>query len=540
MVLAANGLFGLALFTGLALCWFGVHVRNRFDSPGVTPFAAFAVLLGVAGITSSLLAITTSGEFWPETGTLFWGLATVPWLLFAFQYTGRSTRIRPRTVALLLVPCLGLVAGIVMLATDANEVATALVGGVPVLYCLALVLAGAVLLIRTGYRYGYVGARQGMTMAVAPTVTFVSLNLVGQITSERSDPELVAIINAAGFVVAALALATAVWYYEVFDVTPPAVGTLGEREIVRESNDLVFVVSEQDDVVRINETALSVLGIRRGEAQQTDLSELLGHGADALQGRETVTLETTDGTRRYDPQVSTLTSGDSRTLGALVSLRDVTARQLREQRLSVLNRVLRHNLRNRVQVLRAHAEALNRADNNSDKHTAPMIKNIDELTEVGEAARNIDEFVASDTSQMTVDIADVVRDTVADLDADDNNVSVAVETPESLPVVTSHRALSAAVESALENAIEYADSTVTVRLIATSEGCTVRINDDGSGIPESELESLDRGVETPLQHTTGLGLWQLKWAVTTLGGELSFDTTDGTTVEFTILDRSLN
>ena len=537
MVAPPGGLFGLTVLVGLALCWFGLRVRGRFDSPGVTQFAVFAVVLGAAGVTSGLLGATQGGELWPEISTTVWGVATVPWLLFALQYTGRSTQTRPRRVGLLLAPCLGLILGVVMLALNLNSVVTQFVGALSVLYCLMLVLAGGVLLIRTGYRYGHLSVGPGLALTVAPVATFVTLNFVSQVTREQGQVESASAINATGFVVAAVALVVAVGYYRVFKMTPPAVGTLGEREIVRESDDLVFVVSNNDDVVRINKTALSVLGRDRESARATDLSALLGQGTGELREQQTVTLETATGTRRYDPQVSALTGGDGRTLGTLVSLRDVTDRQLREQRLSVLNRVLRHNLRNRVQVLRAHAEALEREQRQSGEHTAPMIQTIDELTDVGEAARNIDEFVANEAGELTVDVVAVVDDTLAELNPEREAVTVSVDTPASVQLRTSHQALSAAVESALENAVEYADATVAVTVTETTEGCTVCIVDDGPGVPESELESLDRGVETPLQHATGLGLWQLKWAVTTLGGELSFDTDDGTTVEFTVPDR---
>jgi hypothetical protein len=35
-----------------------------------------------------------------------------------------------------------------------------------------------------------------------------------------------------------------------------------------------------------------------------------------------------------------------------------------------------------------------------------------------------------------------------------------------------------------------------------------------------------------------MGLWQLKWAVMTVNGEISFTTDDGTTVDILIPDRS--
>ena len=69
-------------------------------------------------------------------------------------------------------------------------------------------------------------------------------------------------------------------------------------------------------------------------------------------------------------------------------------------------------------------------------------------------------------------------------------------------------------------------------------GYRIAISDDGPGIPAEELNALDRGTEDPLKHTTGLGLWQLKWAVMTLGGDVSFEVDNGTTVRIDIPDNT--
>jgi K+-sensing histidine kinase KdpD len=84
--------------------------------------------------------------------------------------------------------------------------------------------------------------------------------------------------------------------------------------------------------------------------------------------------------------------------------------------------------------------------------------------------------------------------------------------------------------SPLENAVKYADSTVQVSVTSTPAGCRVVISDDGPGIPAAELDSLAAGTETDLQHGRGLGLWQLKWGVDALNGDLAFETDNGTTV----------
>jgi signal transduction histidine kinase len=98
--------------------------------------------------------------------------------------------------------------------------------------------------------------------------------------------------------------------------------------------------------------------------------------------------------------------------------------------------------------------------------------------------------------------------------------------------------LVGALDSAIDNALRYADSTVEITVTERPDGYEISVADDGRGIPDTELEYIDSGTETPLQHGTGLGLWQLRWAVTTMGGELTFDTDDGTVVSFTVPDLS--
>jgi len=54
---------------------------------------------------------------------------------------------------------------------------------------------------------------------------------------------------------------------------------------------------------------------------------------------------------------------------------------------------------------------------------------------------------------------------------------------------------------------------------------------------EEELLPIEAQTETRLQHGRGLGLWQLRWCVDTLDGELSVEAEVGTTVRITLPDR---
>ncbi len=62
--------------------------------------------------------------------------------------------------------------------------------------------------------------------------------------------------------------------------------------------------------------------------------------------------------------------------------------------------------------------------------------------------------------------------------------------------------------------------------LRSDEIVRIEIRDDGPGIPEAEIRPLSEGRETPLEHTSGLGLWLAHWIVEASEGSLSFEDND--------------
>ncbi len=204
----------------------------------------------------------------------------------------------------------------------------------------------------------------------------------------------------------------------------------------------------------------------------------------------------------------------------------------REQRLEVFNRVLRHDLRNQLDVIDSHTERL--AEETDSDHADAVLSATDRLAKTGTRARRIDRLMSRDLDPTTVDLTAVIQELLADV----NSEGIAVETdlPSTATLRTDEETLRATLVSPLENAIRYADSTATVALESTDGDYTVVVSDDGPGIPATELDSLAAGTETDLRHSRGLGLWQLKWGVDALGGEVSFENEGGTTVRVRLPD----
>jgi signal transduction histidine kinase len=198
----------------------------------------------------------------------------------------------------------------------------------------------------------------------------------------------------------------------------------------------------------------------------------------------------------------------------------------RGQRLEILNRVLRHNLRNDVTVVVNYAELLAERVETEQLRTAAekiQAKSLG-LIDLGEKAHRIESAVESAEDRMRpVDLVAVVEGVLADLRPEYPDVTVETDLPAGA-AVEAIPALDGAVAELVENACKHNDAPdPTVRVAVESDGATVRltITDDGPGIPEQEYSVLDAGQETQLEHASGLGLWLAYWIVTKCGGELS-------------------
>jgi signal transduction histidine kinase len=548
-----DGLFGVAALSGVVLCAFGLYCYRSWDEPGVTPFAAFTILLGICGIAGSAAAIASGGSgtaseppFWGNLTVLLWGMSTVPWLVFSLQYTGTYTRLRRRTIALISAPLVFLVPVTVFNGQSwvADSVLVQIIGTFAFVHTLFLVIIGVYLVLRTTHEYGHLSLVQGASLGIAGFGTFLAVNTASILTGEVGM-EAASGAYATGFAVPAGLIALTIFRYDMFESTPAA-GTIGEQAIARETDDLVFVVDQSERIIKLNPKVAETFELSRTETLGEPIETVLDCSLDELRQMDTYELRTGVSRRQFDPTVSQFTDQHGRQLGSLVSLHDVTERELRKQRLEVLNRVLRHNLRNTVDVIKSNAEALTEetyADRPTDEHADTIIDSADGLAHLGQKARLIDRFVSRSVRDTERDLTAVVSDLIEDVcNAKTNgtgpDVTVEFERPESAPLLTDWEALTAALESAIENAIEHAEDTVSITVTEYTTGYRITVTDDGPGIPESELESLDTGRETPLQHGSGLGLWQIKWGIKKLNGTVSFQTDSGTTVEMTVPDQS--
>jgi len=206
----------------------------------------------------------------------------------------------------------------------------------------------------------------------------------------------------------------------------------------------------------------------------------------------------------------------------------------------ILTRVLRHNIRNDINVIESNAELIDEmTDESVSKHVELICESVESITSLSEKAREIERILDEPPQSREIDLAAVLDRAVTRVETEYPDATIETAVPRTYRVST-HRSLGLAIRNVLENACKHTDSgpaSVAVSVDRAEGTVTVTIEDDGPGIPAEEVEVLDREVETALQHGSGLGLWIVKWVIERSDASIAFDATDGTRVDITIPER---
>ncbi|MFW6384421.1 MAG: sensor histidine kinase [Halodesulfurarchaeum sp.] len=228
-------------------------------------------------------------------------------------------------------------------------------------------------------------------------------------------------------------------------------------------------------------------------------------------------------------------------LGFLVGIYDAEKRKLRRdlgtehahsarlsRRLSVINRVLRHDMRHQTQLIQGHARRLE--DNDVEPEVA--VKEIraanDRLLDLAEKARKLqalssgEEFLPRPLDLTTVaeNACETVRERHPDLSID---CRLGATAPiEGTPLL--EEVIVELLENAAEhNPTDHPTATVSIREVEESpQPVRLIVRDNGPGIPESEPVP-ENGMESPLDHSNGFGLWFVRWVVEETGGTVEIE-----------------
>lgn len=548
----------LNVLGGAGMLAIAVAAYRRRSQPGMVSFGLVAGLFGGLGL--ALAGLFTAAEVGVDPQVFDVGFAgvtalvlsaSVPWLVFVLQYTGRSGVLTRRRVAALGAPAVLYVAVVVGMAArtpaGTNDWGADGMGAVDLalfnatlllwLFLIGLLVVGALHLLRDTRAYSHMSWRMGALLAAPSSGIGLLVAFLWQVAF-AAGIEVSGLTIGTALVAGAGCYAVVVRRDDAFGSTSAAAAPVGQQVALEELSSCVFTLDDEHRIVDVNEAAQETFGLDATGPLGEPVEDVIGACVDDLTTdapvgvdpagdlwtASTVFLETVGGRRRFHVDAVDMTDDDGRRLGLVVGLEDITDRALREQRISILNRVLRHNLRNKLSIIRGHAEMLP-DDGEADAFSGAIEEAASELLALGERARDVERLLSVD-AETTADVGAVAEEVVEAHRTAAGETTFQLDVVERVHVSTPREALAFVLEELCENAAKHNDASdprVTVRCDREGGWGRVQVIDNGPTLDDQELVAIDAEGESPLEHGSGLGLWSVRWIVTAFGGHLDVE-----------------
>lgn len=207
------------------------------------------------------------------------------------------------------------------------------------------------------------------------------------------------------------------------------------------------------------------------------------------------------------------------------------ARQREE--LLVLHRVLRHNLRNDLNVLIGRSQQLQESSDETSEQAAvgAILRTATKMFHYTEQAERIRQVSSGDGSPIEEDLSAKIPAVISSHPLVTNDVDVHLDIPENVTARV-NRMLDHAIEELIRNAIEHNERSdprveITVDPVAgPMHFLEIRISDNGPGIPDRVVSILEQSEYDQLTHLQGMGLWFVHWVAMESDGRMIIEETE--------------
>lgn len=200
------------------------------------------------------------------------------------------------------------------------------------------------------------------------------------------------------------------------------------------------------------------------------------------------------------------------------------------ERLTFINRLLRHNLLNGINIITGHTSLLAERFEEVPPELETIQARCDVMVDHIQDVRQLMRVTVDDVETGRVTVSEVLEQEVDRLRNEFDDVEVEARIHPTIEIIADDL-LGSVFENLLQNAVEHNDAEtprVTIDATVGSDTATIRIADNGPGIPEARKEQLN---EYDFDNAT-LGLYLVTTLVTRYGGEIDFadNTPRGTVV----------
>lgn len=532
-------LYALTLGSLTVASYLSLLLWRRRGSQAARPLLVVAVLLGLGLVVSLVLYVPgplrSAWITWTGVEFVYPGdqhpLAVVVtlvgafWFLFALRYTGRGTRITARVFGLLAVlvgTLLGVgVFGEVLLDQEVAGVRPLeSAAGISSFVVAVLTLLGVGLVLETAWERNGVGLQEA-TLLGGGALAFLSPGVLGGLIPSPAVPTATAGLSCLLFV-------AAIHRHAVFEALPAA-RIAGRDRLIEEMRDGVLIVDREGRIRDLNEAAAETISMPQEAARGQRLPEVLPGSLDAaalVKGSEPVHVETRRG-RRLAVAADRVTDLRDRPLGHVISCRDVTVQHRRDQRLSVLHRLLTDVVRDRMRAVSEDAAGLRAALEGDEPESNPAVLAADVqrtgavLTELVREARAVEELLR-ETDRQQVEISRTVRDQIEGMNLDSIDVGpadpvVATTDPDAVQTAIGLLVKAAGSAASVSISVERTGHGPEIHVVTVAGADAV--SDDGGNVADGNDRGGGSDTVERVRRETALDLARL--AVESTGGTVT-------------------
>ncbi|MFP8951800.1 ATP-binding protein [Natrialbaceae archaeon A-arb3/5] len=319
---------------------------------------------------------------------------------------------------------------------------------------------------------------------------------------------------------------------------------------------LVGLLDLDGTLLHVNETAMEhadaeyeeVVGARfwdspwwADETKATVREWVETAASDEYVDYETDINSESDELNRVSGTLRPVTNDTGEPTSLIASARNITEqrdrnRQLEATRdkLAVLNQVVRHDLRNHMQVVRGRGRLLtDHVEEEGEYHLEEVIDSAEEAIDLTETARDLTETMFGDESERRrISVDRTITSAVETARSRFDHVAITVYGLGTGTTIWADEMFESVIHNLIQNAVIHNDVDLPdVTVSIEREGDTVRVSvaDNGPGISDRRKETVfgrgEKGLESP---GTGIGLYLVQTLVEQYGGTVWIDDNEPT------------
>jgi|APHM01.1.fsa_nt_gi PAS domain S-box len=216
--------------------------------------------------------------------------------------------------------------------------------------------------------------------------------------------------------------------------------------------------------------------------------------------------------------------------------------QLQDQRdnLKILNKVVRHDVRNDLQLILAHADMVaSHVESEAKEHIEKVVESGRDAVEITTTAADVtDVLLQSEADFSRKNLRIVILNQVEEVRA--NNEQAVITTSDAIPdvEVLADDMINSVFRNLLKNAILHNNKEIpkiTVSGTTTEETVTIKIGDNGPGVPDELKEEIFEEGKTGLESdSTGLGLYLVQILLDRYNGTVEIEDNEPEGSVFTV------